>query len=179
EPGRVAGLRMDEADDGTLRVSFAGPMMRFPETTPFLDLERGLGGATVIAQAQVELVFEPGHPGGDGSDFGVGRGTAILDGERLDLGGRGFSTAGGFGTIWPRLRAALEIAPGARLFLTVAWPGGGATGSPCRDGRHEVVARAAARLGDGDDCFGGLTVDVELSGGERFPICPEAGQPPP
>jgi hypothetical protein len=174
ERGRVAGLRMDEADDGTLRVSFAGPMMRFPDTTPFLDLERGLGGATVIAQTQVELVFEPAHPGGDGSDFGVVRGTAILDGERLDLGGRGFSTAGGLGTVWPRLRAALEIAPGARLFLTVALPDGGATGFLCRDGRHEVVARAAARLGDGDDCLGGLTVDVELSGGERFAIRPEA-----
>src|SRR5262245_30152471 len=92
ERGRVAGLRMDEADDGTLRVRFAGPMMRFPDTTPFLDLERGLGGASVIADADVELVFEPAHPGADGSDFGSVRGTARLDGEQLDLGGRAFST---------------------------------------------------------------------------------------
>jgi hypothetical protein len=174
ERGRVAGLRMEEGDDGTFRVRFAGPMMRFPDTTPFLDLERGLARATVIADATVELAFQPAHPGGDASDFGVVHGTATLDGEQLDLGGRGFSSTGGFGTAWPRLRAALEIGRGARLSLTVALPDGGATGFLCRDGRHEVVARAAARLGDGDDRLGGLTVEVELSGGEHFEVRPEA-----
>jgi hypothetical protein len=174
ERGRVAGLRVDDGDDGTLGIRFAGPMMRFPDTTPFLDLERGLAGATVVEQAEVALDFEPVHAGADGSDFGGVRGAAVLDGERLDLGGSGFAGAGGLGTVWPRLRVALEIARGARLSLTVALPDGGASGFLCREGRHEVVARARARLGTGDDPLLGLAVDVELAGGDRFHVRPQA-----
>lgn len=174
ERGRVAGLRVDDGDDGTMRIRFAGPMMRFPDTTPFLDLERGLAGASVIEHAEVQLDFEPAHAGTDGSDFGVVRGSAVLDGQRLDVGGRGFASAGALGAVWPRLRIALEVARGARLLLTLALPDGGATGFLCQEGRHEVVARASARLGGAGDPLGGLSVDVELSGGDRLHIRPEA-----
>ncbi len=174
ERGRVGGLQLDDAADGTLRIRFAGPMTRFPDTTPFLDLERGLAGASVIDQAEVQIDFEPGHRATNGSDFGIVRGTGVLDGERLDLAGRGFAGAGTLGAAWPRLRIALEVSPGARLALTLALPDGDATGFLCLDGRHDTVTRARALLGDGDDPLGGLTVDVELAGGERLQVRPQA-----
>lgn len=171
--GRVAGLRVDDGENGRLRIRFAGPMMRFPDTTPFLDLERGLAGASVVEQAEVRIDFDPAHAGADGSDFGAVRGSVVLDGRRLDVDGRGFASAGSLTAAWPRLRIALEIAPGARLSLTVALADGGASGFLCRAGQHEAVATAIARLGSAADPLAGLSLDVELSGGERLHVQPE------
>src|SRR4029450_12019416 len=109
-------------------IRFAGPMMRFPDTTPFLDLERGLAGATVVEQAEVALDFEPVHAGADGSDFGGVRGAAVLDGERLDLGGSGFAGAGGLGTVWPRLRRGPGGGAGGRARAAAGGRGTGRRG---------------------------------------------------
>ncbi len=174
ERGRVAGLRIDDAADGGLRIRFAGPMMRFADTTPFLDLERGLGGASVVEHADVQIDFHPAHAGGHGSDFGVVRGDAVLDGHRLDVGGHGYASPGALGVVWPRLRIAVEVGGGARLALTVGLSDGAASGFLCREGRHEVVTGADARLGHKDDPLEGLSLDVALAGGERLSLRPEA-----
>src|SRR5262249_43103632 len=39
DPHRVAGLHMHPRDDGGIDVRYAGPLLHFPDTTPFLDLE--------------------------------------------------------------------------------------------------------------------------------------------
>jgi len=176
ECGRVAGLRVDEDADGSLRIRFAGPMMRFADTTPFLDLERGLGGASVVEQADVQIDFQPAHDRGGGSDFGFVRGTALLDGHRLDVGGHGFASAGSLTAVWPRLRIALEVAPGAGLSLTVGLSDGTASGFLCRAGRHDAVVRTGARLGSAGDPLEGLELDVAFAGGERLLLRPEAVQ---
>src|SRR5262249_20446667 len=95
EPGRVGGLHIDASAPGTLRVRFTGPMVRFADTTPFLDLERGLSRATIIEHADVALDFVASDPDGSGvADFGAVRGEATLDGRTLSLDGRGFASGG-------------------------------------------------------------------------------------
>jgi hypothetical protein len=173
-PGRVGGLEVEPTDGGTVRIRFAGPMLRFPDSTPFLDLERGLSGAAPIEHAEVALEFTPGHPGdGRVGDFGIVRGGAILDGSRLSLDGRAFSTAGAGPPVWPRVRASLDLGDGGRLSLVVGLDGGSAAGFLCRDGRHHPVTGASARLGDSGDPFGGLLLEVEIDGGTRLQLRPE------
>lgn len=170
-PGHVGGLRIDHRRDGTLRVRFAGPMMRFPDTTPFVDLEHGLAGAQVIEHAVVDLAFAPHH---DGDEFGPVTGTAVLDGRDLDLGGRGFAAGGGEPGPWPRMRLALQLGRDERLSVTVGLDGGGARGVLCRGGDHRPVSAATARLGRLDDPLGDVTLDVELADGERLTVRPAA-----
>jgi hypothetical protein len=176
ERGRVGGLRIEESDRGEVRVRFAGPMMRFADTTPFLDLERGLASAAVIAHAVVELDFLPAHVGTARSDFGAVRGVALLDGAHLDLGGRGFATSGMSDPIWPRLRVALQVAGGTHLALTVGLSDRTASGFLCHPGGHDPVALIDASLGGGDDGLSGMSLEVELSGGDRLVIRPEPVQ---
>ncbi len=172
----AGGLRVTTGADGAVHVRFAGPMMRFPDTTPFLDLERGLAAAAVVEQAEVAIDFDPVHPEARGDDFGSVRGRAVLDGRPLDLGGHGFAGGGTGPTTWPRVRLALVLANGARLALTVGPDGGPASGFLCRDGRHQAVVGAEVRLGAGDDPFRGLAVDVEVAGGGRMSLTPQAVQ---
>src|SRR5262249_28271182 len=74
-PGQVGGLGVAPRDGGGLRVRFRGPLLRFPDTTPFLDLEQGLAGASLV-DADVRLDFTP-----DASEtFGAVTGSVRLDG---------------------------------------------------------------------------------------------------
>jgi hypothetical protein len=173
EPGRVAGLCVDDGETGTLHVRFTGPMMRFPDTTPFLDLERGLGAASVIEQVDVALEFVPAHAGGAGAEFGAVRGTAVLDGRRLGIDGQGFTTRGDGPGLWPRVRASLTIGDGTWLALTVGLADGASTGFLCHDGRHRPVVRARTRLGSSDDPLEGFSLEVELEGGDHLLVEPE------
>jgi hypothetical protein len=145
-------------------------MMRFPDTTPFVDLEHGLAGAAVIEHAAVDLAFAPHHAG---DDFGRVAGTAVLDGRELDLAGRGFAAGGAPGP-WPRMRLAVQLAPDERLSVTVGLDGGGASGVLCRAGDHRPVQDAAARLGRAHDPLAELAVHVQLADGERLTVRPEA-----
>jgi hypothetical protein len=173
-PGRVGGLDVDPGEGGTVRVRFAGPMLRFADSTPFLDLERGLASATIVQEAAISLDFVPLHAGSAGStEFGTVRGVAALDGASLSLDGSGFSTAGAGPTVWPRVRASLDLGDGGRLALTVALNGGPASGFLCRDGRHLPVTGAGAQVGIGDDPLDGLVLDVVIDGGDRLRIRPE------
>jgi hypothetical protein len=176
ERGRVGGLRIGDGDMGRVDIRFAGPMMRFADTTPFLDLERGLARATVIAHAAVEIEFAPAHVRAEGGDFGVVRGVAVLDGEHLDLAGRGFARSGTSTPIWPRLRAALRVAHGAHLSLTVGLSDGTSSGFLCHDGGHVPVASVGARLGGGEDRLAGMSLEIELAGGDRLVVRPEPVQ---
>jgi hypothetical protein len=173
-PGRVGGLEVEPGDGGTARVRFAGPMLRFPDATPFLDLERGLSGAAPVELAEVALDFMPIHPGdGRSGDFGTVRGAAVLDGARLSLDGRAFSMAGAGPLVWPRVRASLDLGGAGHLSLVVGLDGESAAGFLCRDGRHAPVTGATARLGDDGDPFRGLRLDVEIDGGIRLELRPK------
>ena len=173
-PGRVGGLRVEPSDGGRVQVRFAGPMLRFPDSTPFLDLERGLAGAAPVEHAEVALDFIPVHPDLTGAaEFGSVRGAALLDGSQLSLDGRALSTRAAGATVWPRVRASLDLGDRGFLALTVGLDGGPATGFLCRDGRHQPVVRAEARLGHDDDRLAGLVLTVELEGGDRLQLRPE------
>ena len=173
-PGHVGGLGVEPATGGALRIRFAGPMVHFPDTTPFLDLERGLGRGTVIERAEIALDFEPAHAGAGGSDFGTVRGTAMLDGRRLSLDGKGFSAAGGGPALWPRVRASLDLGDGDRLSLTVGLDGGACSGFLSRDGQRLPVTGAAAHLGGGDDPLRGLILEVQAEGARGLQLHPQA-----
>ena len=173
-PGCVGGLEVEPGEDGSVRVRFDGPMLRFPDSTPFLDLERGLAGAAAVERAEIALDFVPLHADGARSvEFGTVRGAAVLDGVRLSLDGSAFSTAGAGPAVWPRVRASLDLGDAGRLALTIALDGGPATGFLCRDGRHLPVTSAGARIGRGEDPLDGLVLDVEIDGGDRLRLRPE------
>ncbi len=173
-PGRVGGLSVDDGPDGALQVRFAGPMMRFPDTTPFLDLERGLGTAHAVEDATVDLAFSPFHACGTDGAFGRVTGSAMLDGQRLDLGGEGFAAAsGGAPGPWPRVRAALALPGGRRLSLVVGLADTTVTGFICDGSRHRQVTQATAVLGPRADPLDGFGLSVELAGGERVDLSPE------
>lgn len=169
EPGRVGGLRIDEQEDGTVDVAFAGPMMRFPDTTPFLDLERGLGQARLIENARIGFVLRPEHDGCAG--FGTVRGDVQLDGERLVLAGRAHGRIGAPAAVWPRVRLACALAPGEHLSLLMEWPGGPPMGFLCRGRTHHPVTAAAVRVGGGDP-LDGLELEVEIARRHRLIVRP-------
>jgi hypothetical protein len=149
-------------------------MLRFPDSTPFLDLERGLSGAAPVEHAEIALDFAPIHPGdGRSGDFGTVRGGVVLDGSRLSLDGRAFSMAGTGPLVWPRVRASLDLGDGRRLSLVAGLDGASAGGFVCRDGRHAPVTGATVRLGADGDPFRGLRLDVEIDGDARLELRPE------
>jgi hypothetical protein len=148
-------------------------MVRFPDTTPFLDLERGLGDSAIVEQADVALDFVPAHAEAGAADFGAVRGEAVLDGRRLSLDGLGFSVAGPGTALWPRVRAAFALGDGAGLSLTASLADDSASGFLCRDGRHQAVVRARARVGSEADPVAGLAFDVQLEDGEHLDLQPE------
>src|SRR5262249_21336776 len=83
----------------------------------------------IVQEAAISLDFVPLHASSAGStEFGTVRGVAALDGASLSLDGSGFSTAGAGPTVWPRVRASLDLGDGGRLALTVALDGGPASG---------------------------------------------------
>jgi hypothetical protein len=174
EPGRVGGLRIDASVPGTLHVRFTGPMVRFADTTPFLDLERGLSRAAIVEHADVALDFVASHPNGSGAaDFGTVRGKVTLDGRTLPLDGRGFASGGAGAAPWPRVRAALDLGGGDGLSVMVDLRTSGASGFLCRGGEHLPIVSAKARLGRSDDPLSTLVLDVELAGGEHLELRPE------
>ena len=172
---RIGGLRIDAGAPGALQVRFTGPMLRFPDTTPFLDLERGLSGAALVEHADVALDFLAVHAGGsDVAEFGVVRGRATLDGRMLPLDGRGFASAGTGAVPWPRVRVSLDLGGGDRLSVLLDLATSDASGFLCRAGQHLPVVSASARLGEGDDPLSSFALDVEVAGGERLALRPEA-----
>jgi hypothetical protein len=157
--GQVGGLSFDPGEQGRHRLRYDGPLLRFPDTTPFLDLEHGLGRST-LASAELALDYEPAHAGA--CPFGSVAGTFTVDGrtepiratatlDQADVSGQAVE------------RLALALGDGERLLL---WADDGArpTGFLCRDGEHLPVDDAV--LG-GDPEGRHLDLEVRFAGGAR------------
>jgi hypothetical protein len=130
---RVAGLRMTATPDGTVEIGYDGPMLAFPDTTPFVDLEHGLASASAL-DARVTLTLRPAHAG---CAFGAIAGDVVLGAESVRVAGHG-------------LRAARDVVPGLRVRAglrlddgTVVAARGPDDGYLCRDARHTPLARLA------------------------------------
>jgi hypothetical protein len=158
-PGQVGGLSFSPDEGGRHRVRYEGPLLRFPDTTPFLDLETGLARST-LASARLEVVFEPAHAAA--CPFGSLAGDLTVDGRTERI--RATATldqADASGQAAERL--ALALGDGERLLL---WTGDGArpAGFLCRSGEHVAVDEAVF-AGDPDGADLGL--EIRLAGGAR------------
>lgn len=90
EAWAVPPLRIVAGDAGAMRFTFEGPMVAFPFHGPFVDLERGLAGGTLI-EGRLDVIFRPdaaAMPEGE-ETFGEVRGELVLDGERTSVAARG------------------------------------------------------------------------------------------
>src|SRR6185295_11584544 len=106
-PDAVGPLVLRRTAAGVTELRFRGPMLRFPDTTPFLDLEAGLARARLVT-GDVALDIAADHAGA-GADFGHARGRVVLDdGPPLALSADAFVGEDEAGGPWPRLRAALR-----------------------------------------------------------------------
>ncbi|HZP40313.1 MAG TPA: hypothetical protein VFD84_02245 [Candidatus Binatia bacterium] len=168
-PARVGGLTIAPAAGGATRVRYRGPMLRFPDTTAFLDLEHGLRRADLVP-ADVTLDFVPRHAGGaEPGDFGRLAGEATLDGTRFAVDAVAFGEGGAAPAPWPRVRLALHLGADRALVATIAIPSGEAQGFLCRAGAHVGVAAARVTL-DADVGPRAVVVELRLADGERLRI---------
>jgi len=164
-PGRVGGLDVAARSGGGLGVRFRGPLLRFPDTTPFLDLERGLADASLV-DAEVRLDFTP-----DASEtFGAVSGQARLDAEVVEIDGPGFAETAVPSEPWPRLRAALRLSERERLLLTLGLGDGAARGVLHRGAERVAVVAAHAALGRPEAPLDHLGLDVDLADGTSLRI---------
>jgi hypothetical protein len=169
----VGGLVLTGRPGGGVRLRFAGPLARFPDTTPFLDLEEGLARASVADDARVALDFVPDHDGGDaGAEFGRVRGSVTVDGASWAVDACAFAAVPALPSPapWPRLRAALRLPGGAAIFLTLGMRDGRVDGFLCNGQGHRAVESAVASLGSGEAPLDGLDLDVHVTGEGRLRI---------
>jgi len=162
-PGRVAGLSVTPLGDGGIGVRFRGPLLRFPDTTPFLDLERGLAGATLV-EAEVRLDFRPEAS----ESFGGVCGHVRLDAAEVAVEGPGFAETEAPAGPWPRLRAALRLSTRERLHLTVGLGEASARGVLHRGAERVPVVTARADLAPSEAPLDRFVLDVELADGSRL-----------
>src|SRR5438132_1377883 len=96
------GLCVEPTASGGLALRYDGPLLRFPDTTPFLDLETGLARAELV-EGEIELRFAPGHAHEGPAEFGTVTGSVALERSRAGArrvrgllpGGRARCRAGG------------------------------------------------------------------------------------
>ncbi len=86
----AGGLRVEPSPSGGLDLRYDGPLLRFPDTTPFLDLETGLARAELV-EGEIELCFSPRHAPADTAEFGTVTGSVALDDVREPVTACGFS----------------------------------------------------------------------------------------
>jgi len=167
------GLCVEPTASGGLALRYDGPLLRFPDTTPFLDLETGLARAELV-EGEIELRFAPGHAHEGPAEFGTVTGSVALERARHPVTASAFAEDGAPAGPWPRLRAALDLGGGASLALTLGLHGGEASGFLCRDGRHVAVAAAHAALGPADAPLAHVGLELELVDGRRLRIAARA-----
>jgi hypothetical protein len=168
-PDGVAGLRMTARPEGQLTLRYHGPMLSFPDTTPFLDLECGLAAASTVA-ARVELAFMPRHRDGDRPcGWGAVRGRARIGEIRHRVHGHGTCREL---EVDGQARVAVRLADGA---VVVAH---GRRGIVCRDGRHTLVDHCTVDH-DGTSAAhvavalaGGGSLEATLAVAHRLPVVP-------
>jgi hypothetical protein len=85
----VPPLAIESIGADAFRVTYAGPLVRFPMLTPFLDLERGLASGEMV-EGSVDLIFVGEHGAVPG--FGEVRGTVEVDGRPETFAVRGVAT---------------------------------------------------------------------------------------
>lgn len=144
-----------------LRFRYAGPLLRFPDSTPFLDLELGLRRASLI-EGELELAFATS--GG----FGRVHGGVRVDGTAVAIAGHGFRNAelragGGAGS----LRVALRLDERSALVLTAGAAGGEAHGHLLRDGPAVAVERATIRPAPAAAPLARLALEADVPGRGR------------
>jgi hypothetical protein len=133
-PDRIAGLRLRATPAGTVELAYDGPMLRFPDTTPFVDLERGLASAVPVA-ATVAIELTPSHRDADGPcPFGTVSGHAQIGDVRYEIRGHGV-----------RVRREVDLGVQTRVALRLADGTGvlsdGRDGFVCREGAHAPIRR--------------------------------------
>jgi hypothetical protein len=155
--GHVAGLALRTTAAGEVELAYDGPMLAFPDTTPFVDLEQGLAGATAT-RTTVALRLVPSHRDGEPCAAGAISGTARLGDAAHTVRGHGVRT-----------RRAVDLAGGVRASLRLSdgtvVVARGADGVVCRDGRHAAIARCTAH----DDGTATRLV-VETTDGSRIEL---------
>ena len=164
----VAALVMAPTPGGGLRLEYDGPVLRFPDTAPFLDLEHGLRRAA-LADAHVRLAFTPRHERGeDAGEFGTVTGCVVLGDVETRIDGRGFADARLPMASGPGVRGALALADGTGLSFTAA-RSGPATGFRCGPSGHATVdaVRVDGPLGPDPDRF---TVTAALADGSALTL---------
>jgi hypothetical protein len=165
--GADRALRMLRRADGGRTVAYRGPLLRFPDTLPFLDLEAGLARADLV-DADVALVFAPDHPECAVAGFGRVSGRAIVGDVTHALDGDGFAEDDGFAGPWPRVRTAMRLADDTSVAVTVGLDGRDASGFVCRAGRHVPVSAARATVTAPDAALEGVALELELESGEQL-----------
>jgi hypothetical protein len=177
EPAATAArLDVGVAPDGARTVRYRGPLLAFPDTTPFLDLEEGLARARLV-DADVALAFTPRDACCAPAGFGFAEGRVELDGVTEAIDARAFAEDGAVAGPWPRVRTALHLAADAALTVTVGLDGGSASGFFCgADGADGHVAVSAARvvLGSAGAPADRVALEVELVDGRRLRITTHA-----
>ena len=165
----VAGLGL-QATAGRVDLTYDGPMLAFPDTRPFVDLEHGLAGARAV-RARVALRFESSHAGTTGPcPFGRVQGRASIDGATHDVDGNGVHAERPV-DMGAAPRAALRLLDGT-LVITA-----GDEGLLCHQGRHQPLTRCALRHQDGTaqltaHTADGSRIDATLSIVHRLPVVP-------
>jgi len=128
----VAGLAV-HATPASLVVTYAGPMLRFPHTEPFRDLEAGLSRASVV-DARLRLVWERACRLPEGADcaHGMTCGEITIDETETTVAGFGVRRCDGdAGARLPRVGLRVGAA------VLVSQPNGGVI---CDGERHQSVS---------------------------------------
>jgi hypothetical protein len=175
--GHVAGLSLTATADGGRLLRYDGPLARFPDTTPFLDLEAGLARASVV-DAHCLMTFTPGH---SGCAFGSIDGELVLAGRRRSLTGTGVADHDDWRAA-SRWRAALVVDASDRLMLR-SDASGVASGYLCRGATHVEVVEADRAGGDHAGRLtlrlaSGETRVVDTVAGHRLPVVRGGTVPP-
>ena len=138
---QVGGLSLRRTPDGVRHLRYEGPLARFPDTTPFVDLEAGLARATLL-DASLALDFQPAHPG---CPFGSVEGTLTLAGRQRSIVASAAADHDDPRALTTR-RVALQLEAGEHLFLRAA--GGAAlSGYLCCTAGHVEIPDVAGPAG--------------------------------
>jgi len=162
----VGGLAL--ADGASPALRYRGPLLHFPHTAPFVDLEEGLASAAMIDDAELRLEIEPDTaPQPSEGRFGRIHGTLRVGARAHGLAGRAFLARSDAPLPWPRLRTALRLARGERLVVAVDTAAGSADGTLVRDGGRCGVRAATLRFDDPDHPLDRWQLEVALADGSR------------
>ncbi len=168
-PEAIGPLHVSSGPYGGCRVRFRGPVLRFADTFPFLDLEPGLATAH-LAEADVALEFAARDHLDTASRFGALHGTVRVGATTITVDGSAFCEHDPPPTPWPRLRAQLRLDDQACVTLTLGLHDGLATGSVRQRERTVPIATAHAEFAPGDHPLAHLALELGLADGTSLGV---------